>query len=59
VQDNSAGGLGRRRISFDALPAYVGPSGGGEPGAIRLGSSMYWLTVHDDTVVAMEEEYVQ
>jgi hypothetical protein len=59
VQDNSAGGLGRRRISFDALSAYVGPSGGGEPGAIRLGSSMYWLTVHDDTVVAIEEEYVQ
>jgi hypothetical protein len=59
VQDNTEGGLGRQRISFDALPAHVGPRGGGEPGAIRLGFSMYWLTVQDETVVAMEEEYVQ
>jgi hypothetical protein len=59
VQDNTEGGLGRQRISFDALRAHTGPHAGSEPGAIRLGFSMYWLTVQDETVVAMEGEYVQ
>jgi hypothetical protein len=35
------------------------PTPAASPAAIRLGFSMYWLTVQDETVVAMEEEYVQ
>jgi hypothetical protein len=42
-------------ITFRELPGYVGPDQGfATP---HLGSSVFWLTVRDATVVAIQEQY--
>jgi hypothetical protein len=42
-------------IAFADLPAYLDGLPSNTPGV--LGSNVYWLTVRDDTVVAMEEQF--
>jgi hypothetical protein len=42
-------------IAFADLPAYLDELPSAAPG--RLGSSVYWLTVRGDTVVAIEEQF--
>jgi hypothetical protein len=42
-------------IAFTDLPGYVDDLPGASTG--HLGGSVFWLTVRDDTVVAMEEQF--
>jgi hypothetical protein len=48
------GCCGPNPIALADLPAYLGPEE--EDG--HLGYSLFWLTVHDDTVVAIEEQFL-
>jgi hypothetical protein len=50
------GGPGWEHVAFADLPAHLGPAGGGPPEALRIDSSLFWLTVRDGTIVAIEEE---
>jgi hypothetical protein len=46
----------RLQVAFADLPTYLGPAGGGPVEALRIDSSLFWLTVRGGAIVAIEEE---
>jgi hypothetical protein len=45
-------------IAFAELPAYLAPQQEVlEPGDDRISYSVFWLTIHDGEIVAMEEQF--
>jgi hypothetical protein len=50
------GGLHAREIAFADLPARL--AGNPMPGQGRIWPNPFWLTVVDDTVTAMDEQYI-
>jgi hypothetical protein len=54
--DNST--YDRHTIAFADLPAYLVPQTEAlEPGDGRISYSVFWLTVRDGEIVAMEEQF--